>query len=191
MDLVLIAGDLTTWGTRSDAEMALGALEQERIPLLVVAGNMDPPPIEAVFLDRGISLNARGCLVGPVGFFGVSASPFSSLHTPNEVSEDEIMRRAEIGWEMVKAAKTHVFVSHTPPAATRLDRIPSGEHVGSIAVRQFVETWQPDVVVCGHIHEARGIERLGKSTVVNCGPGGRGYHVSLRYDSGWKVDLRP
>jgi len=190
VDLVLIAGDLTTNGSWADAEMALDILQAERIPLLVVAGNMDPPPIDTLFHDRGISLNARGCVVGPAGFFGASASPFSPLHTPNEVSEEEILRRAESGWEMVKEAATHVFVSHAPPAGTHLDRVSVGKHAGSTAVRDFVDARQPDVVVCGHIHEARGIEHLGKSTVVNCGPAGKGSHAFLRYDGTWAVELR-
>jgi hypothetical protein len=57
-------------------------------------------------------------------------------------------------------------------------------------VRSFIEERQPDVVVCGHIHEARGMDRLGKSVLVNCGPAGKGYYVSLVIDRGITVENR-
>jgi hypothetical protein len=57
-----------------------------------------------------------------------------------------------------------------------VDRLSSGIHVGSTAVREFVERRQPDVVICGHIHEARGTDRLGKTKIVNCGKAGSGFY---------------
>jgi hypothetical protein len=33
---------------------------------------------------------------------------------------------------------------------------------------------QPDVVICGHIHEAAGVDTIGRSRMVNCGPAHRG-----------------
>jgi uncharacterized protein len=57
-----------------------------------------------------------------------------------------------------------VFLFHSPPHKTRLDLaalegklidgVPLDPHVGSIAVRQFIETRQPLVTLHGHVHES-------------------------------------
>jgi hypothetical protein len=150
---------------------------------------MDPPSLDGLFLERGLTLDARGVTVGDVGFHGVSGGPLSPLHTPNELSEEEILRRAEQGWQQVREARTRVFVPHAPPSRTKLDRIWTGQHVGSTAVRRFVEERVPDLCVCGHIHESRGVDRIGQTIVVNCGEGGKGHYALLRYDGRWSVDL--
>lgn len=57
-----------------------------------------------------------------------------------------------------------VFLFHTPPHKTKLDRaatdgkfidqVPLDLHVGSIAVRRFLESRQPLLTLHGHIHES-------------------------------------
>ncbi len=57
-----------------------------------------------------------------------------------------------------------VFLFHTPPYRSRLDRAaldgqmidhaPVDVHVGSIAVRRFIEARQPPVTLHGHVHES-------------------------------------
>jgi Icc-related predicted phosphoesterase len=71
-----------------------------------------------------------------------------------------------------------VFLFHTPPYRTRLDRaaldgktvdhVALDVHVGSIAVRRFIETRQPHVTLHGHVHESSGLtgswrDRMGRT----------------------------
>ncbi len=179
IDAVVIGGDLTTAGTAREAREAIQALVDFGKPVMAVAGNMDPRPVEEEFRALGVSIDACGRTVGDVGFFGVSAAPISVLRTPNEITEEEILRRAEQGWAEVAGCKRKVFVPHAPPARTALDRLRDGRHVGSSSVREFIERRGPDVVICGHIHEARGIDRIGSTIIVNCGPAGKGYYAVL------------
>lgn len=46
-----------------------------------------------------------------------------------------------------------IYVIHTPPNHTNLDIIMNGSHVGSMAVRLFIEECQPYLTLHGHIHE--------------------------------------
>lgn len=179
VDGIIIGGDLTTYGTPEDSEKAIRFFQNNGLPLFAVAGNMDSPEFDAKHEALGVSINAHGMMLGDIGLFGVSASPFSPLHTPYEISEDEIARRAEQGFGDIAAARWKIFVPHAPPRDTTLDRIAPGRHVGSTAVRAFIEQHQPDVVVCGHIHEARGIDAIGRTTIVNCGPAGKGYYAVI------------
>jgi Icc-related predicted phosphoesterase len=175
-DMVIMGGDLTTRGTPEEAEKAVRSFTLLCPSLLCVAGNMDLPSHEEVFVNLGVSINGRGVRVGDLGIFGVSASPPSPLHTPYEISEGEIARRIKKGHSDIKGSRVTVFVSHSPPFGTALDVIHTGIHVGSMAVREFVEREKPSIVVCGHIHEARGRDTIGPSILINCGSAAMGQY---------------
>ncbi|MBI4417552.1 MAG: metallophosphoesterase [Ignavibacteriales bacterium] len=187
---VIIGGDLTTHGTRREAEDALRNLAKAGVPLYCVAGNMDPPVLEDTFSRFASSLNGRGVLLDDIGLFGVSGSPMTPMHTPYELSEEEIALRAHAGWKDVQAARMTIFVPHTPPYNTAVDVLRSGNHVGSTAVRKFVDQCHPHAVVCGHIHEARGTDRIGTTIVVNCGPAMNGYYAVITVGKEISVELK-
>jgi putative phosphoesterase len=189
-DGIIVGGDLTTYGLPEEGEKAIRVFQNNGMPVFAVAGNMDSPEFDKKHEAMGVSINAKGMMLGEVGLFGVSASPFTPMHTPYEIDEDEIARRAEMGWNDIVAARWKIFVPHAPPRDTTLDKITLGRHVGSTAVRAFIEQRQPDVVVCGHIHEARGIDTIGKTKIINCGTAGRGYYAVIEIGENVSVEAR-
>ncbi len=70
-----------------------------------------------------------------------------------------------------------ILVSHYPPYGTRVDVAWSGAHIGSKSVRRLVEDVKPLAVLCGHVHESRGVDRLGNTVIVNPGPLFNGYYA--------------
>ena len=71
------------------------------------------------------------------------------------------------------AAET-VYVLHSPPLDTACDVIATRQHVGSRAIRAFIEERQPRLVLSGHIHESPRVsgswrDLLGRTPVVNPG----------------------
>lgn len=187
---IIIGGDLTTNGSPAEVRDVLGRFKATGLPLITVAGNMDPVELEPAFAENSILVNGCGTLLDDVGIFGVSGSPFTPMHTPNEISEEEIAFRAHAGWKDIQAARIKIFVPHAPPHNTNLDALRSGQHVGSTSVRKFVEQFQPHAVVCGHIHESRNTDRLGKSVMVNCGPCASGFYAILTVGREVSVELR-
>ncbi len=72
--------------------------------------------------------------------------------------------------------KKVIFVSHNVPYNTKLDKIgmkahvnARGKHFGSKLIRRTIDGWQPLLHLGGHIHEGRGMQRLGKTICVNPG----------------------
>lgn len=189
-DAVIVGGDLTTHGTVNEATNAIRRFQEFGKPLFAVAGNMDLPSFDALYESLGVNINAKGAVLAETGFFGIAGSPFTPMHTPYEISEEEIRRRADAGWRDIQALRWKVFVPHAPPHNTHLDKILLGKHVGSRAVRTFVEEKQPDVLVCGHIHESRGLDTLGKTRMVNCGAAGRGFYASIELGETITIELR-
>ena len=178
-DVVILGGDLTNVGTVKEVENAVKKFLSTAKQLFCVAGNMDLPQHDDAFVQLGVSINARGVIIDDVGFFGVSAAPHSPLHTPYEISEQEIAERIEQGFVQVKQSRYKVFVPHAPPYGTKVDIVHAGFHVGSTAVREFIELHKPDIVICGHIHEARGQDTIEQTKIVNCGPTGKGYYAII------------
>lgn len=79
----------------------------------------------------------------------------------------------------VKFAKKHrdkknvVLLTHQPPYQTQLDGV-YGEYTGSKDFREFIETQQPVLAICGHIHEnSNKHDMIDKTFLINPGPTGR------------------
>lgn len=187
--LLIIGGDISTAGTADEVAAAMESWRPLAARLLAVAGNMDSPAIDARLAALGVALDGRGVAIGDVGCFGVSAGPKSPLHTPYEITEEQIAARIEVGFAEVKNCRVKIFCPHAPPKDTACDRIHSGLHVGSTAVRAFVEREQPDLVLCGHIHESRGEDAIGRTRVVNPGPVTAGHYAVVEVDQMLTVKL--
>lgn len=101
-----------------------------------------------------------------------------SIPVPNNVIRYSTIKRDLDA--LVSDAKLDqaVFLFHGPPHDTNLDRaaldgktidhVPLDVHVGSVAVRRFIEERQPLVTLHGHIHESARItgswrQRLGRT----------------------------
>lgn len=66
-----------------------------------------------------------------------------------------------------------VLLCHAPPSDCSLDVVHGRDlHVGSAAIRERAEA-HTGFLVCGHIHESGGVERLGDCLVLNAGGLGR------------------
>ena len=65
-----------------------------------------------------------------------------------------------------------MLITHSPPFDA-VDLSSNGRRLGSQAVRQFIETNTPRLVVCGHIHASAGQQvMIGETAVINAGPTG-------------------
>jgi len=168
-DIAIICGDITHFGSLKIAINLLSRLKGIRIPILFVPGNCDPPSLAGVDLEGIRCIHGSHELIGDLIFFGVGGCPITPFGTPFEMTEDEIASLLMGCPRDLSEDQRLILVSHTPPKDTSLDITHLGEHVGSISIRRFVEERKPLAVVCGHIHEARGIDRVGDTIMVNSG----------------------
>lgn len=141
------------------------------------------------FLD-GYTIAGYGCV--PVTPFGMKdfdrvdvpgwepaqhpkACLWSSAGGIEEVPLRRVLARPTIEAELdalgkLSDPKKTIYVVHTPPYATGLDRLLGGPTpIGSLALRKFIEQRQPPLTLHGHVHESSGIERLGRTVSVNPG----------------------
>ncbi len=144
-------------------------LEASSINFFVIPGNVDHFLMDTViskFVPK--SFTFKGLVFGRC-----STVPFTPFGTYREGSE-EVIERA------LPKFPVDVLVSHSPPKGyLDLSNYHGGGHVGSEAVLKWIKENQPLLGLHGHIHESPGVERLGKSTLVN--PGSEAEHGTLRF----------
>jgi uncharacterized protein len=168
------------------------ALAEERlspqgVPCYVNSGNDDPREIDEVleasdwvqFLEGRVVTLPDGTEVASCGY--ANRTPWDC---PRDVDEDELARRLDAVIAGVADPERAIFNFHCPPYDTGIDagpkldeslRMTSGaggaemQPVGSTACRAAIERYQPLLGLHGHLHESRGVHKLGRTTCLNPG----------------------
>ena len=164
------------------AEQRLG---DTRIQCYVMPGNDDEFAVDEALESRYV-INPDNAVVdlGGVQMLSCSWTNPTPWDSPRELPEDELAARLEGLAAQLDPKLPTIFNLHCPPADTPLDRAPQltddlrvvmdgGEprivSVGSTAVRELIERYQPVLALHGHIHESKGIAKIGRTTIVNPG----------------------
>jgi Icc-related predicted phosphoesterase len=157
------------------------------IQCYVTPGNDDFFSIDAVIRDAPAVHFVEGACVSLDGVHEMITTGYSNptpWNTERELSEEDMGARLEAMWTSVQDPANAVAVIHAPPAQTALDEAPQlGDdlslqggpgglrmtHVGSAAVRAWLERAQPLCGLHGHVHESKATERIGRTLCVNPG----------------------
>jgi uncharacterized protein len=171
-DYYFAAGDLVSWGRGLNQ---MGEIMKPRASrMYVLPGNHESESDIADFCRHfgftnfhGAAFDIAGTRVAGLGYS--SPTPFD---TPGEYSEEEMAQR------LSKLGNPAVLICHAPPLDTKLDQVHEGLHAGSRAIRDFIESHQPQHFFCGHIHEAEGVvAQMGATRAMNVGK--RGYLLEI------------
>lgn len=177
----VMVDELQRWIDLADERMAAHG-----IAVYVMPGNDDPWSCDPV-LESAKHVQAcdgRVVRVGPHEMISVAYANPTPWSSPREVPEDELYTMIQGLAEQLEDPTNAIFNLHVPPNASGLDtanemnddltlRYVSGQPnpvpVGSTAVRQIIEEYQPLLALHGHIHESRGIVKIGRTLAINTG----------------------
>jgi Icc-related predicted phosphoesterase len=145
-------------------------------------GNDDHFEVDVVISESAtiIDANDRVVMVGEhemATFAWTNPTPWD---TPREKPDEELEPMLEALISQVKDVKNAIFNFHAPPYGSSLDLAPeltedliqaadTKIHVGSKAVAKMIEKYQPMLGLHGHIHESRGIQKWGRTVIMNPG----------------------
>ncbi len=177
VDLVVVAGDLTHGGPPENAVRSISILKHFCRHVLCVPGNWDPPEVRQAIGQYAVNLEETPRIYGDTEFMGLGGSNPTGNDTPYELSEEDIAYRLDVLFSHTPAART-VLVSHAPPLNT-LDMTPRGA-MGSSSLRIALD--KADVIICGHIHGARGKVKDG-AWIINPGYAAEGQAAILDLDT--------
>jgi uncharacterized protein len=165
-------------------DMADGKLKGGQIPCLLNGGNDDIFEIDDVIEQSPCVTFGEAKMIDLGGFHLVSmgwTNP-TPWNTFREAPEEELAAKIEAVTSLVPDMERAIFNFHAPPYGTGLDEAPALDAtlrpthggavmkpVGSTAVRDAILKYQPALSVHGHIHESRGVAKLGRTRTVNPG----------------------
>jgi uncharacterized protein len=165
-------------------DMADGKLRGGTVPCIVNGGNDDLLAIDAVLEKAPSVIFAEGKVVELDGFHIASMGYTNPTpwDTFREAPEADLARRIADAVRDIPDMERAIFNFHAPPHGSGLDEAPDLDQdfkprgggtmmkaVGSTAVRDAILEHQPLVSLHGHIHEGRGVARLGRTPVINPG----------------------
>ncbi len=166
-------------------DMADGKLRGS-IPCILNGGNDDIFEIDPILESAPSVTFAEGKVVDLAGSGFTMISMGYTNPTPwdthREAPEPELAARIDVIAAQVPDMHRTIFNFHAPPYGTGLDEAPeldanmrpthggaSMKPVGSTAVRDAILKYQPPLSVHGHIHESRGVAKVGRTLTINPG----------------------
>ena len=169
VDVVVGAGDYAM--PRQGLEEMMNALMKIEKPTVLVSGNCentDELKHACREWQNAHVLHGEQVSIDGMSFYGIGGgipiTPFGSWSY--DFSEDDathLLKDCPCGG---------VIVSHSPPKGI-LDISSEGRSLGSTALRDTIISKDPQLVVCGHIHDSAGqIDRFGETVIINAGPSG-------------------
>ena len=190
VDLVLLAGDLTTHGLVDEAGVLASACERAQAPVAAVLGNHDhhsglQDEIGAVLersgvvvLDGGhVVLELAGMQVGVVGAKGfVGGFPGAEIADFGERLLREVYAQTsrevealETGLEAIAGCERRLVLLHYAPTVDTIVGEPEGiwAFLGSGRLAAPIGAHRPDVVLHGHAHHGRPSGTIGTVPVHN------------------------
>lgn len=170
-------------------EFAEKKLKNSKIPFAVVCpGNDDPFVIDEVLRKAEVILDCEGQKIeikDKKAVYEMVCTGWTNptpWNTHREEPEEKLRERIEKLVSEVNDVKNAIFNFHAPPYGSTLDEAPELDEnlrpkyggqvlkpVGSYAVKEAIEKYQPLLGLHGHIHEGRGTINIGRTLCVNPG----------------------
>lgn len=180
-------------------EIATDRLEPRGVHMIMTPGNDDEFAVDDVIRRSEYVDAAEGRItrIDEHEMLSLGWSNPTPWHTPRECPEEELRGKIDVLAAQIKDMPNAIFNIHVPPHGTGLDEAPEltddqrpstvvTAAVGSTAVREAILEYQPLLSLHGHIHESRGVQKLGRTVCIN--PGSVYGEGTLQ---GVIVDLKP
>ncbi|MDP4039388.1 MAG: metallophosphoesterase [Candidatus Pacearchaeota archaeon] len=173
VDLVVLCGDIMGVG---DSEGLIKPFKDRKQKVLILPGNWDSFATTDFLAQLYGVTNIHGysAVYENIGFFGAGGAP-TAIGPRSGITENEMMETLERAHNGLEGIEKKVMLTHSHPAGSKSEF--SG-FPGSVAIREAIKKFKPDLLLHGHIEEGEGFEEMiGKTRVVNVGPEGAVFEI--------------
>jgi len=160
------------------------------IKCIITGGNDDLPEVDSVLDSSSYVINSDRKLIRLTDYhemITVGEANITPWKCPRDVTEEQLKEIIENLANKAENIQNCVFNLHAPPKDSGLDTAfmldtsvdppkvvtrggtPVTIGVGSSAVRECIEKYQPLLGLHGHIHESRGMFKIGRTMCINPG----------------------
>lgn len=162
-------------------------LRPQDVKCFISGGNDDRFDIKPVLRSSDYIIDPEDQVVSIDEHHEMITSGYTNItpwNCPRDIPEEDLYKRIAAMADAVKNMSSCIFNLHCPPhdagidSASELDKDlkpvtrsgqPSEIPAGCKAVREAIEKYQPLLGLHGHIHEARGEARVGRTVCLNPG----------------------
>ena len=175
---------LTRWIDHAHAKLG-----ETGVRIITAPGNDDPYEIDDVIRERGgervLLMEGEVTEIAPGHeLLSTGWSNRTPWNTHREFDEPRIREHIDAMACRLEHPAAAIFNIHVPPYDTTLDTAPKLDEdfavqtsmgnavmqpVGSTAVREALEAYQPLASLHGHVHESGGTVRIGRTVAINAG----------------------
>ncbi|MBT4375899.1 hypothetical protein HOD29_00790 [archaeon] len=159
VDMIILAGDQTWF--EQPVEKLVSPIAKR--PTLMIHGNHEGESL--VKMWEGMYPNLKNLHAlhhekNGIGFFGSGTTDWGFKEDSKQV-----FRELKKGHNKIKDLKKKVMVAHCPPVGSKIELMGLP---GSYGVREAIDKFHPDILICGHMHEGGGlIENINGTKVMN------------------------
>lgn len=171
-EAIFCCGDFTIF--EQNIEAVLRKLDALGLPVYLIHGNHEMDAVVKKLCTKTKNVQFVHNKIFPLGDYTVVAHGGGGFYGRGKLAGDKEFE------EFVKKNKDKItgkiiLLTHAPPANSALDYIDwMDDHVGCKSYMDFIKENKPVLALSGHIHETFGIiQKLGKTTLCNPGPGGK------------------
>jgi len=179
--------ELMTQRVKKWVQFAESRLKGTGVKCFMSPGNDDSFAVDKAFGDSERVIYPEGKVVMIDDYHEMISCGYSNptpFNCPRDISEEELLSKIEIMVSQVKDIKNCIFNLHCPPYNSQIDIAPELDArlkpmirdgqpsyipVGSRAVRQAIEKYQPLLGLHWHIHESKGFFKIGNTPCLNPG----------------------
>lgn len=171
VDIVILTGDITNFN--DSTENLIGPFKKVGKKVLLIPGNHEPIATTDFLAELYGVKNIHGYSVRykNIGIFGAGGS---SVVGPSPLlPEKEMFNLLKKGFDKIRYLEKKIMVTHEHPSGSRIEKF-TQFFPGSDAVKEAVDKFHPDILLCSHVHEAEGLEeKIGTTRVICVGKKGK------------------
>lgn len=189
VEIIIFSGDIAPYRlpqkTLNYLLKAIDIAKMYKINFFIsVPGNIDIPNHYGEIQDKiYVNIHNSYKLYKDYIFLGFGGSPITPFATSFELSDDVMEKNLMQLYNMVKTIESkdhrYIVVTHSPPYGTKCDIAYNGINIGSKAVRKIIDLMKPMLIICGHVHESRCVDKIGDTVIVNPGPLFKGFYTII------------
>ena len=174
-DAVLFAGDFAACFKPETGKEALLQLCKKHDTIFAVLGNCDNEDFLEDLEEQDVCVEKTLVYHEGLAIAGAGGGTYFTGKTEFEREEQDIIADFNIVKNCVEETgdkslwKNLILICHNPPKGKTVDAVNENLHAGSELFAKYIEENQPLAVVCGHIHEGAGMEKIGETLVINPG----------------------
>lgn len=174
-DAVLFAGDFAACFKPETGKEALLQLCKKHDTIFAVLGNCDNEDFLEDLEEQDVCVEKTLVYHEGLAIAGAGGGTFFTGKTEFEREEQDIIDDFNIVKNCVEETgdksiwKNLILICHNPPKGKTVDAVNENLHAGSELFTNYIEENQPLAVICGHIHEGVGMEKIGETLVINPG----------------------